>query len=143
MTARPSFGGERERREPRFGERAGAGVHLALQLRLAGAGQNERDVREQRDVSCSDRADRGHDRMHAPVEQRDQQLRDFGPCAGAPARKPVRSDEHRCADDVGGQRRSHGIRPSEHGQQRELRERIVGKSLDHTRAEPGGEPVRR
>ena len=114
ISASPSFGAERDRREARRAARAAAPGTCAVAVpRLALADEHEREVRERREVAArADRAAARHDRVHAAVQQREQRLErlDAG-CRRSRGRARWRaapSSRARCGPGAGRRRRPRG-----------------------------------
>jgi hypothetical protein len=73
MSARPSFGRERERRDAGAAQHVGRGAALAVDDELAFADQREREVRERREVARrADRSLRRDERHEAGVVDGDE-----------------------------------------------------------------------
>ena len=118
ISASPSFGAERDRRQPGARERLRArrsrsrrvarrssALDVVCVASLAFADQHQREVRERREVAArADRAARRHARMHAAVEQRDQRLERLDADAGEALGQHVRAQRHRRAHGADRQR---------------------------------------
>ena len=145
MSARPSFGSSAigvERRRP---QRLGAGQPCAADHRLAFADEHQREVRERREVAArAHRAARGHDRVHAGVEQRDQRHRACSarmpewPHASTLARSAIIARTARA-----GERLADAGRMAAQQVQLQRRQRVVRDAHLGERAEAGVDAVHR
>ena len=89
--ARPAAGRARRASAP---ERRGPETRFAL------ADEDKCNVRERGEVAArADRAARGHDRMHAGIEQRDERVERLDSDAGVALREHIRTQRHDRAHD--------------------------------------------
>ena len=101
----PSFAASRTGSRPARASASAPASRSPLDPRLALADERQREMRERREVAGgADRAAARHDRQHAAVEQREQQLDGLDPRARVALRERVRAQEHRRADDLVGVR---------------------------------------
>ncbi len=107
ISARPSFGPSVDRLEAGGVERVASGhdARIVADRRVAFADQHQRQVRERREVAAgADRPAARHARVHAAVEQREQQLERRAPDAGEALRQDVGAQRHRRAHGADRQR---------------------------------------
>ena len=99
----PSFATSSHGLETRPRKRIRPGEPLAVEPRLSLADERKREMGERREVTrCSHRAAARHDRQHASVEKREEQLDRLHASARVALRERVRAQEHRRADDLVG-----------------------------------------
>ena len=124
-------------------ERVRARQPLAVDPRLPFADERQREMRERREVARgADRATARHDRQHASVEEREEQLDGLDPGPRVSLRQRVRAQEHRRADDLGGIRVADtaGVRAKE--PQLQLGGLLFRDRDGHEAAEAGVDAVR-
>ncbi len=133
---------QRDRLEPRGGERVGAAVERPGEPRPTLADERQGQVRERREVAArADRAAGGDARQHAPVQALDQQLDRLDARAGVALCERVRAQQHRRPDDVGRIGLADPTRMAAEQPELELLDLIVGNRLGDEAAEAGVDAV--
>ena len=136
------LGLEDERRESGGPQRLGRGHKAPLDEALALADEHERQVRERGEVAArAHRALRGDDRVHAPVEHRDQSLERLEANSRETFREDVRAQQHERPGVAGLERRPDARRVRAHEIDLQL-EQLRGRNVDVGEvAEAGGDAV--
>jgi hypothetical protein len=130
----PFFRSERQGRK-----RAPIGLH-----QLALADERQGQVRERREIAArTDGAARGHPRVHARVEHRDEPLERFEPDARVALREHVRAQRHQRAHDRHRQRVADTRRVTAQEVELEFAERLWSNGDFGQRAEAGVHAVHR
>ena len=126
MSASPSFGPSVAGVRPARASAAAPGRDVDRRATSPFADQDQREVRQRREVAAgADRAARRHHRVHAAVQQRDQQVERLEPDAGEPLGQHVGAQRHRRAHDGHRQRLADAGGMAAQQVDLQLRQRVV------------------